>query len=74
MSVWNWKIDVGISKFFLKHAIRWHAHYDTAIALLLLHDAEQHSIHNPLTLIGLAAPNCNKGDWFPTRAIGGGVN
>jgi hypothetical protein len=47
MSVWNWNIDVGISKFFLKHAIRWHAHYDTAIALLLLHDAEQYSIHNP---------------------------
>src|ERR1700735_1308207 len=62
MSVWNWNIDVGISKFFLKHAIRWHAHYVTTIALLLLHDAEQYSIHNPPTLVGLAAPNCSKGE------------
>jgi hypothetical protein len=63
MSVWNWKIDGwNVEKCFLKHAIRWHAHYDTAIALLLLHDAEQYSIHHPPTFIGLAAPNLQQGE------------
>lgn len=64
MSVWSWKIDVGISKFFLKHAIRWHAHYDTAIALLLLHDAEQHSIHNPPHSLGSQRPTATRGTGF----------
>lgn len=32
------------------------------IALLLLHDAERHSIHKTPTFIRLAAPNCNKGE------------
>jgi hypothetical protein len=39
------------------------------IALLLLHDAEQHSIHNPPTLIGLAAPNCNRGELVSSPSI-----
>jgi len=54
--------------------------YDgTLITILLLRYCYCMMLNNtasttPPTLIGLAAPNCNKGNWFPTRAIGGGVN
>jgi hypothetical protein len=75
MSVWNWKIDVGIFEIFLEacdtmaRSLRFKLlrYYYCMMLSDTVSTKPPHSLGSQRLI-------ATRGNWFPPRAVGGGVN